>query len=100
MSSHVEYNIGRRLRARRRLLSLSQTEVAMACGVTFQQIQKYEAGMVTISASRLWTLATVLGVPITHFFDGLSGDRSELPRLNGARHAGLDVGQEGARGLG
>jgi len=75
MSSHLEYNIGRRLRARRRLLSLSQTEVAAACGVTFQQIQKYEAGMVTISASRLWTLAGVLDVPITHFFDGLPGGR-------------------------
>jgi transcriptional regulator with XRE-family HTH domain len=99
MSSHLEYNIGRRLRARRRLLSLSQTEVAAACGVTFQQIQKYEAGMVTISASRLWTLAGVLDVPITHFFDGLPGGRGEARHPLSGLRAGLDVGQERPAGL-
>ncbi len=73
MSTDLDYSIGRRLRARRRLLSLSQSDVALACGVTFQQVQKYESGAVTISASRLWSLANALDVPIMHFFEGLLG---------------------------
>src|SRR5258708_3873989 len=36
--------IGRRLRARRRLLEMTQRDVGTRCGLTFQQIQKYEAG--------------------------------------------------------
>lgn len=93
MSTYLECSIGRRLRARRRLLNLSQSELARPCGVTFQQIQKYEAGMVTISAARLWTLAHALDVPIMHFFDGLPGDRGDLRRPSLPPHAGLDVDQ-------
>lgn len=99
MSMGLEYSIGRRLRDRRRLLNLSQTEVALACGVTFQQIQKYEAGMVAISASRLWTLARVLEVPISHFFDGLCIDRADLGRPHRRPHDGLDLGHEGSRSV-
>jgi transcriptional regulator with XRE-family HTH domain len=93
MSTDLECRIGRRLRARRRLLNLSQSELALACGVTFQQIQKYEAGMVTISAARLWSLAHALDVPIMNFFDGLPGDRGALRRPSPPLHAGLDVDQ-------
>jgi transcriptional regulator with XRE-family HTH domain len=89
MSGGVEYDIGRRLRARRRLLGLTQTEVAQACGITFQQIQKYEVGVVSMSASRLWALAQVLDVPIGHFFDGLSDGPRGRPRDGlDADHAG------------
>jgi len=68
----VMQTIGRRLRSRRRLLGLSQVGLAKTCGVTFQQIQKYETGVVTIPASRLWRLATALGVSIGYFFEGVS----------------------------
>ena len=64
-------HIGRRIRVRRRLLGLSQEHVALQCGVRFQQIQKYESGMNTISAARLWRLSQSLGVPMNYFFDGL-----------------------------
>ena len=68
----VMRTIGTRLRSRRRLLGLSQVNLARTCGVTFQQIQKYESGSVTISASRLWRLASSLEVSIGYFFAGVS----------------------------
>ncbi|WP_394763108.1 helix-turn-helix domain-containing protein [Phenylobacterium sp.] len=70
--------IGKRLRSRRRLLGLSQMSLGQTCGVTFQQIQKYESGAVAISASRLWKLANALGVSIGYFFDGVSSRGHEL----------------------
>jgi transcriptional regulator with XRE-family HTH domain len=67
----VDAHIGSRVRIRRTLLGLSQTELGRSLGVTFQQIQKYEGGGNGIAASRLWQLAGVLGVPVSFFFDDL-----------------------------
>ena len=63
--------IGRRLRARRRLLALTQGQVAAACGLRFQQIQKYEAGINAISLARLVMLSRVLNAPLTELLHGL-----------------------------
>ena len=38
--------------------------------LTFQQVQKYEKGVNRISAGRLFEIASVLGVPITYFYEG------------------------------
>jgi transcriptional regulator with XRE-family HTH domain len=99
MSTDLDYRIGRRLRTRRRLLNLSQTQVARACGVTFQQIQKYESGLVSLSAARLWALARVLDVPITHFFDGLPVDWEVLRRPGRPPHPGSEVHREAPDGV-
>jgi transcriptional regulator with XRE-family HTH domain len=72
----IDLHIGRRLRARRRLLGLSQPELATAVGVKFQQIQKYECGEDRISASRLWLLCSALNAPVDYFYEGL-GQQSE-----------------------
>ena len=74
MAHPIDLHVGRRLRARRRLLNLTQEKLANACGIRFQQIQKYESGANRISASRLWTLANALDVSVAYFFDGLEGD--------------------------
>jgi len=72
--------VGRRLRFLRRHLGLSQGQVAEACGVGFQLIQKYESGTTRISAARMWQLAKALGVPVTYFFEGRHAEvRSFLP---------------------
>jgi len=63
--------VGRRLRIRRRLLDLTQKQVAARCGLTFQQIQKYEAGAVDLSLARLVTLANILRTPLAELFEGL-----------------------------
>jgi transcriptional regulator with XRE-family HTH domain len=67
----IDVHIGRRLRNRRKILGLTQIQVAQACNVRFQQIQKYESGINKMSAARLWSAAQALMVPITYFFDGL-----------------------------
>jgi len=70
MSDDVDILVGRRLRRRRRLLRLTQAQVAEAVGVRFQQIQKYECASNRMSVSMLWKLACVLDVDIGYFFEG------------------------------
>lgn len=72
MGNDIDVHLGKRLRRRRRLLGLTQQQLAGACGVRFQQIQKYECGANRISAARLWQLAEALEVPVSYFYDGLS----------------------------
>ena len=56
---------------RRLMLNLSQTQLADALGITFQQVQKYEKGSNRVSASRLQHVSSFLQVPIPFFFEGL-----------------------------
>ena len=56
--------IGTRIRLLRKALGLSQTDLAERVGVCFQQVQKYENGKTTISASRLQQISDALGVSI------------------------------------
>ena len=68
----IDRHVGSRVRLRRVLIGLSQERLGVQLGVTFQQIQKYEKGTNRISASRLWQIGAILGVPIAYFFDGAS----------------------------
>ncbi len=70
-NENIDVSVGRRLRERRTLLGLSQTELAESVGLTFQQIQKYERGANRISASRLYQFACLLDVSVDYFFDGI-----------------------------
>ena len=70
----VDRHVGRRVAERRIALGLTQTDLAQALGLTFQQIQKYEKGVNRISASRLWETAQFLGVEIDDVFAGLAVD--------------------------
>ena len=72
MANDIDLHLGKRLRRRRRLLGLTQQQLAGACGVRFQQIQKYECGANRISAARLWQLAEALESPVSYFYDGLA----------------------------
>ena len=54
-------------------MGLTQTQVAAACGVTFQQIQKYESALSQLSIDMLCRLARVLEVSPAYFFDGVDG---------------------------
>ncbi len=67
----VDVHVGARVRLRRTLLGFSQAALGEALGLTFQQIQKYERGANRISASRLWSMAEVLDVPVSFFFDDM-----------------------------
>ena len=72
MANDIDLHLGKRLRRRRRLLGLTQQQLANAVGIRFQQIQKYECGANRISAARLWQLAEALEVAVAYFYDGIS----------------------------
>ena len=61
-ATEIDQAVGSRIKARRLQLGMSQTELADAVGVTFQQIQKYERGANRTSASRILALCRVLKV--------------------------------------
>ena len=67
-ANSIDTYVAGRLRTFRKQVGLSQAEVAKQLGVTFQQIQKYEAGLNRIGAGRLFQLATLYGIPIQYVF--------------------------------
>ena len=78
MNDEIDVHLGRRLRRRRRLLGLTQQQLAGACGVRFQQIQKYECAANRMSAARIWQLSEVLQVPVSYFYEGLIEAQTEV----------------------
>ena len=72
MEGNFNKHLGDRLKTRRLALGLTQTKVAKAINVTFQQIQKYEKGINGVSSIRLLQLSNYLKVPISYFFDNYS----------------------------
>ena len=72
MEENFNNHLGKKLRMRRLSLGLTQTKVAQAINVTFQQIQKYEKGTNGVSSIRLLQLSNYLKVPINYFFEDFS----------------------------
>lgn len=64
----VDHAVGRRIAERRAALGRSQSALALDLGISFQQLQKYEAGLNRVSASRLHHIALLLGVPVADLF--------------------------------
>jgi len=52
---------------------MSQSALAKALGLSFQQVQKYEKGINRIGAGRLFEISRLLNQPVTFFYDGLPG---------------------------
>ena len=72
MEENFNKHLGTKLKLRRLALGLTQTKVAKAINVTFQQIQKYEKGTNGVSSIRLLQLANHLKVPVNYFFEDFS----------------------------
>ena len=70
----IDVHVGARVRVRRTLLGMTQTDLGDALGLTFQQVQKYERGTNRIGASRLFKLSQVLDVPVNYFFEDMPSD--------------------------
>lgn len=66
----INLHLGKRLRQRRRILNLTQVQLASMIGVRFQQIQKYETAANSMSALRLYELSRALQFPVSEFFAG------------------------------
>lgn len=76
--SPIDRHVGARVRMRRLQLDMSQSTVADKLNISYQQFQKYEAGINRISASRLQQIGDILQVPPSFFFE-------ELPQSNGGK---------------
>ena len=79
----TDKHVGSRVRMRRMMLEMSQTELGNDIGLTFQQVQKYEKGTNRIGAGRLHEISRILQVPISFFFEG-------SPREPGAHRSESD----------
>ena len=87
MEENFNKHLGNKLKLRRLALGLTQTKVAKAINVTFQQIQKYEKGTNGVSSIRLLQLANYLKVPVNYFFEDFSEylinlERSQEKNIN------------------
>lgn len=69
LDAAFDARLGTLIRNRRLELGLSQSVLAAALGLTFQQVQKYEKGTNQLSVSRLLQLAAALRVPLRYFLD-------------------------------
>jgi transcriptional regulator with XRE-family HTH domain len=83
----TDKHVGSRLRMRRLMLDMSQSKVADALGLTFQQVQKYEKGANRIGASRLQHLSQILRVPVPFFFEGAPVASGIRPSAGGKAEA-------------
>ena len=79
MEENFNIHLGKKLRMRRLSLGLTQTKVAQAINVTFQQIQKYEKGTNGVSSNRLMQLSQFLKVPIIYFFEDFKEFKDVIP---------------------
>jgi transcriptional regulator with XRE-family HTH domain len=93
-ASEIDALVGSRIRARREALGISQGRLGRSLGLTFSQVQKYEKGSNRIGAGRLFQIASLLGVPVQYFFEGIGeappaseksqADAAEIERLKEA----------------
>ena len=87
MEDNFNKHLGNKLKLRRLALGLTQTKVAKAINVTFQQIQKYEKGTNGVSSIRLLQLANYLKVPVNYFFEDfteylINNERTQESHIN------------------
>ncbi len=68
----IDMHVGKRVRFKRKVLGLTQSDLAEKVELTFQQIQKYEKGENRVSASKLFQIAQVLNTEVSFFFAGFN----------------------------
>ncbi len=81
----LDVHVGQRVAVRRKLLKLSQKDLATHVGYAYQQIQKYEHGANRVSASVLYEFSHALDVPVSFFFEGLPAKTSKGGRRKKTR---------------
>ena len=78
-ATEVDQTVGARITAMRKAKGLSQADLGVAVGVTFQQIQKYEKGINRVGAGRLQQIAKCLDVPVATLFED-AAETAKQPR--------------------
>ncbi|UNE53849.1 helix-turn-helix domain-containing protein [Bartonella machadoae] len=82
----IDMLIGKRIRHRRISMGLSQKELGNHCGVSFQQIQKYEKGFNRVSAGCLLEIAQKLEVPMSFFYADIVTKEDIATKENTSHH--------------
>src|SRR5580700_1410029 len=96
-TDQVDVSVGQRIREARIASGLSQTQLANALGVAFQQVQKYETGFNRVAPSRLVVIAKMTGRDVDWFFSDTAGvTRSKSPQ-RGDAISELAASREGQR---
>ena len=76
--------VGHNIRLYRLARDMSQSDLARALGISFQQVQKYEKGANRVGAGRLVRVAAALGVPVMALLKGVPGlHRKAAPPVDG-----------------
>lgn len=84
--TEIDKHIGKRMQLRRSMMGLSLKDLANVCGVTFQQIQKYENADNRVSASRLFEIGAAMQTPVSFFFVGLPGNMPDETKSTRSLH--------------
>ncbi|UNE53848.1 helix-turn-helix domain-containing protein [Bartonella machadoae] len=82
----IDMLIGKRIRHRRISMGLSQKELGSHCGVSFQQIQKYEKGFNRVSAGCLLEIAQKREVPMSFFYADIVTKEDIATKENASYH--------------
>ncbi len=69
----INYALGKRIKTARKSLGLSQTHIAAALGVSFQQVGKYESGQNTMSVPTFLTICQALRLRPSSLLDEYLG---------------------------
>ncbi len=85
IARRVDAYVGGRIRERRTALGLTQEILANALLISYQQVQKYEAGTNRVSAGRLYEIARKLDVDVAHFYEGLDPEQDVAPLDHGGK---------------
>ncbi len=83
ISRRVNAYVGARIRERRAAMGFTQENLASALEISYQQVQKYEAGTNRVSAGRLYEIARKLDVEVSYFYEGLDPEQEVAPLEHG-----------------
>jgi len=73
MPHHADIHVGQKIRHCRWIEGLAQSDLGQKCGLSAEEVEAVESGALALGAGRLFDIATVLGVPVRFFFEGLPG---------------------------
>ncbi len=86
LARRVDTHVGSRIRERRVAMGLTQQDLASALEISYQQVQKYEAGTNRVSAGRLYEISRKLDVEVPYFYEGVEPGHDVPPLEHGGRN--------------
>lgn len=86
IAKNVDRHVGERVRHRRAEMGLTQSDLAKALGLSYQQMQKYETAANRLSAGKLFEIAQALQVPASYFFEDVDPARKRAPLEHGGHN--------------